>query len=179
MKQLLWWFYHLNTLLMMRANWIYWGLVTFKGVLFGTSCGIPNLRIRNYQKWVHDFTNIHVKCRNYKLCILNNLDKLVVPTGYHRELLIGVRKCKIIYSTNMSINLEQQKSVANCGIIQSEINETGITEVYLQVLTNIIISMIWIDVYEVSWICNSCSEENERMLPEHFMDDFAFNCQQI
>ena len=38
-----------------------------------------------------------------------NLDGLVIAAGYHTKLLIGMRECKIIYSSNMSINLERNK----------------------------------------------------------------------
>lgn len=41
-----------------------------------------------------------------------NLDGLIITAGYHTKLLIWVGECYIIYSTNMSINLNQQVQIS-------------------------------------------------------------------
>nr|GMC71435.1 hypothetical protein Iba_chr03bCG2700 [Ipomoea batatas]GMC74960.1 hypothetical protein Iba_chr03dCG0550 [Ipomoea batatas]GMD48803.1 hypothetical protein Iba_scaffold1354427CG0010 [Ipomoea batatas] len=60
---------------MVRAHRIDRSLVAFKCILFCTICCIPNL------------------------------NGLIISTRNHTELLIRMRKCEIIYTTNMSINL--------------------------------------------------------------------------
>lgn len=53
--------------------------MTFKGILFCTSGGIPNLRIKDCENNMHD-----VDFLSKVLCFISrNLDKFVVPTSDH------------------------------------------------------------------------------------------------
>jgi hypothetical protein len=65
----------------------------------------------------------------WKLVDLVHLYQLIVTTSHNTELFIWMSKCQVIHSTNMGINLHQERNV-NQTAITTSVTFTRVTHLH-------------------------------------------------
>lgn len=99
----------LNIFLVVGTDRVNWSLVAFKGVLFCSSSSIPNLKlIKGVRKEWERLIQLINMLNHVPLWVnkqVKNLDGLIITACNNTKLLVRVRECQVINSTNVCINL--------------------------------------------------------------------------